>query len=102
MATYVELLSASQNPNLADRVKVACVIAAETIRVEVGTTPNHANRLLWAKGVFVDPSTSAARMLWAVLAQNAGVPLATIIGASDATVQNAVNGAVDVFANGSA
>jgi hypothetical protein len=102
MATYVELLSAAQNPNVADRVKVACIIAAETIRLEPGATANHANRLIWAKGVFADPGTAAGRMLWAVLAQNAAIPLATIVGASDATVQAAVNAAVDVFANGSA
>jgi hypothetical protein len=37
-------------------------------------------------------------MIWAVLAQNSNATLAAILGASDATVQSAVNAAIDVFA----
>jgi hypothetical protein len=100
MATYTELLSAADNTNLLGKVRVACVIAAEAIRTEAGATANHANRLLWAKSVFSNPELTARQMLWAVLGQNAGTALSQIIGASDATVQTAVNTAVDVFANG--
>ena len=102
MATYAELIIASQNGTLTDKIKVACFIAAEVVRTEVGTTPNHTNRLLWAKQVYADPSRESTRMTWAVLAQNAAQTLAAITGASDSAVQTAVNAAVDVFANGSA
>jgi hypothetical protein len=98
MATYQELLDASSDPTLNVKLRVAVVIAAEVVRTENPATTNHANRLKWAFNVFANPDGEARRMMWAVLAQNAAVPLATILAASDATVQTAVNAAVDVFA----
>lgn len=99
MATYAELLTASSNDTLRQKVRVACVLAAEKVRTEVGTTTNHTNRLAWAKAVYANPETEGNRMVWAVLAQNSGATYAAIIGASDATVQSAVDAAVDVFAS---
>lgn len=99
MATYSELLGASSNDVLRQKVRVACVIAAEKVRVEVSTATNHANRIAWAKAVYANPEVEGNRMVWAVLAQNATATLAAIIGASDATVQTAVDAAVDVFAS---
>lgn len=97
MATYAELLLLSENDTLRNKVRVACVIAAEKVRVEAVGTPNHDARLLWAKSVYASPESVTQRMLWAVLAQNAAATFAAISGASDATVQNAVDAAVNVF-----
>jgi hypothetical protein len=102
MATYAELEQESRDGTLFLKVKVACFIAANTIASEAGATPNHANRLLWAKQVYNNPESEARRMLWAVLAANQAQTLAAIVGATDAQVQTAVNGAIDVFANGTA
>lgn len=99
MATYAELLSAASNDVLVQKVRVACFIAAEKVRTEINTTPNHAARLLWAKSVYANPESEGRRMIYAVLAQNAIQPIASIIGASDALVQAAVDAAVDVFAS---
>lgn len=98
MATYAELLTASANDALRQKVLVACVIGAEVVRNESSGTTNHTNRLTWAKGVFAAPERARDGMMWAVLAQNAAATLAQITGASDATVQTAVNAAIDVFA----
>lgn len=100
MATYAELLTASEHAGLNAKVRVACIIAAEAVRTESGATANHANRVKWAKAVFADPIGEAKRMLWAVLAQNAGATLAQITGATDAAVLIAVTAAIDVFADG--
>lgn len=100
MATYDELLLAAEDAGLNKKIRVACVIAAEAIRMEAAGITNHANRLLWAKAVFQNPPAEAGRMVWAVLAKNQGATLAAITGASDATVQTAVSAAVDVFAIG--
>lgn len=100
MATYAELLTASNNETLINKIRVAVVIAAEIVRTELDTVPNHVNRLIWAKQVFITPDREAQRMVWAVLAQNRAATLAQIVGADDATVQGAVNAAVDVFATG--
>lgn len=101
MATYAEILQASENDVLRNKVRVACVIAAEVVRTEAPAVANHANRLIWAKSVYISPEAVTQRMLWAVLAQNAAATLAAITGATDAAVQTAVNNAIDVFATGS-
>lgn len=97
-ATYAELLLASENPALRNKVRVATVVAAEKVRVEAVNVPNHDLRLAWAKEVFNDSSNGVTAMLWAVLAQNRAFDLAVILGADDATVQTAVDAAVNVFA----
>lgn len=97
MATYDELLQAANDENLKRKIKVACVVAAETIRNELAATANHQARLIWAKSAFQNPDAVAVPMMNAVLAQNRAQTLAAIVGATDATVQNAVNAAVDVF-----
>ncbi len=99
MATYAELLQASDNSGLHDKMRVAVIIAAQTVWSEVDTTPNHANRLIWAKAVFAAPDAEAKRMLWSVLAQNSTLTLAQILNASDADVQAAVNNTINLFAS---
>lgn len=98
MATYAELLTAYADAPLRDKIRVACVVAAETIRTELASVANHTERLKWALRVFADPAAEADRMAWAVLAQNRSATLAQITGASDASVQTAVDAAVNVFA----
>jgi hypothetical protein len=100
MATYAELLTASGNTTLNQKMRVAVVVAAETIRTESTETPEHANRLLWAKAVFADPVREANRMLWSVLAQHRALPYNDLIAASDSAVQDAVDVSVNLFANG--
>lgn len=99
MATYAELLTAYSHPGLRNQVRVAVVIAAEAVRTEAGATSNHANRLIWAKGVYANPDAESVRMMWAVLAQNAAATYIAITTATDASVQTAVNNAIDVFAS---
>lgn len=100
MATYDEILIAHADTGLLNKVRVATVVAATDIMLEADTTANHANRIIWAKTVFADPALAGARMMWPVLAQNKAFTLAQITGADDATVQTAVNSAVNVFAQG--
>lgn len=101
MATYTELFGLRNNSELKNKVTAAVVIAAETVMNEDGGTPNHANRLIWAKGVFTSPSSEADRMFWAVLAANNAATVAAITGASDAAIQTNVDDHVDLFADGS-
>ena len=97
MATYAELLTASANAALRDKVKVAVVVAAATIRAEDPNTPDHGARLDWAKRAFANPDGEATRMLWALLAEFKDATPAQITGATDAAVQAAVNAAVALF-----
>ena len=99
MATYEELfILHSDNDPLLQKITVANWIAADIIRLEVDTTPNHANRLTWAAGVLLGGVSSAQQMLNAVLAQNRALTVAQINGASDSDIQTAVNAAVDLVA----
>jgi len=101
MATYNELRGLFNSSDLKNRVSVACIVAAETIRGEdVGTT-NHTNRLAWAKQAFSNPNGMATQMLMALLAANKDAAVAAIEGASDAALQTKVDAAVDLFADGS-
>lgn len=100
MATYTELRGLINDPTLKDKISVALLIAAETIRTEDQQTTNHANRVKWAKKVLQDPDGNADDMLRALLAQNASLTVAQIQGVTDANLQTAVNNAVNLFADG--
>lgn len=100
MATFDELLAAARNTPLFDHVRVATFVAATDIMSEDPATANHANRLKWAKQVFQNPNAAGEKMMYPVLAQNRSAPIASITGASDATVLTAVQAAINVFATG--
>ena len=98
MATYAELLQASGDDGLRQKVLVAVMVAAEIVRTEQDTTPNHAARLAWAKATFQNPEPARDAMVRAIVVQNRALTLAQILAANDAAVQTAVNNAVDVLA----
>lgn len=98
MATYTEIDLVAEDSTFRDRIKVACIVAAEAIRTELASTPNHDARIAWARGVLLGPEKEATRMIWAVLAQNRAATLAQITGATDAQLQTAVDNAVNLFA----
>lgn len=100
MATYVELRQLFGNDALRNKIEVAVIIAAEAIRTEDAGTANHANRLIWAKQAFENPTSVAVKMMMALLAANAAATVAAITGATDAVIQGLVNAAVNVFADG--
>lgn len=100
MAAYEELYSLWHESDLKNKVAVAVVVAAEIIQDEVETTPNHANRLIWAKEALESTASKTDPMYRIVLAENRDMTMAQILGASDTAIQNAVDGAVDLFATG--
>ena len=97
MATYDELFEVFGNGPLRNRVTIACIQAAETIRAELPTTENHAARLVWARAAFTNPGAVAIPMLWIALIQNKTKSVAQILAASDTLIQTAVDSAVDVM-----
>ena len=101
MAAYTELYDLFNDSALRNKVTVACLVAAETIRNEDGATENHANRLLWAKQAWQSPKSVGEQMLMATLAGNKDLTVQQITGASDAAIQTKVDAAVNVFADGS-
>jgi len=101
MASYPELFNLMQGEsNLRNRIVVAIVVAAESIRNENAQTENHANRILWAAQAFANPAGVSRKVLMAVLAANKDVPIAAIASASDTALQINVDAVVDLFAMG--
>jgi hypothetical protein len=100
MATYTELYGLRNDSALRNRVMVGCIIAAEVVMGELDTVPNHANRLIWAAGVFANPLVETDRMFMAVLAANEGVSVGQIQSASDVQIQTNINDHIDLFATG--
>lgn len=81
--------------------RVADQIRAElATKLNAGTTLSalEASRLAWARFTLADPETSAKRMLLAALAQNRAGTAAAISAATDATIQTAVDNAVNLLA----
>jgi len=101
MATYMELRTLFGNCDLGNRLEVAIIVAAEAIRVEDDATPNHANRLVWARQAFANTATIRAQMLKALLAGNKALTVAQLTGTSDEAMQTAVDTYVNLFADGS-
>ena len=100
MATYMELFGAKGNSDLQDKMTVAVVVAAESIRTDATPPTNQVQRLAWAKAAMTDPLSEARRLLWAVLAVNKDATLTQILEASDTAIQTQVDAAVDLFAGG--
>lgn len=100
MATYEDLFDLHNYTELINKVAVACIVAAEMVHDEDAGVENHANRLIWAAGVFANPKQEAHRMYWALLAANKSADVETIQAASDSTIQTEVEAHIDLFATG--
>ena len=108
MATYLELRGLFQRgSDLANRVEVAAIVAAELIRngdddasngFEDDTGTQHDLRKAWAQTAFAGTGNLASQLLKAVLGQNRAKTITQITTASDSVLQLAVNKAVDMLA----
>lgn len=97
MATYLELFDLSSSPTIGDlrkRIRVAITVKAQAIAVSASPT---AAAKAWANAAFVNPQGYEGVVLNYVLAANKAATTAQISAADDATVQTAVNAAVDTL-----
>lgn len=99
MATYAEILVASENATLNNQVRVAISVAADKIRTAASPPANQAKRLKWAAQAITNPDAITPVMVRVVLAQNRNLTLAQITSATDSAIQNAVDAGVDLFAD---
>lgn len=89
MATYEELHNLHSDNDLTLKTQTAVVVAAYDL-VKTGTTPTAAEQK-WASAVLNNPVEEAKKALRFVLAKNSGRTVATITGATDATLQSNVD-----------
>lgn len=90
MATYLELERIGEDDGLGRLIKEALYIAAEAL---LSGTPTD-DEIVWADYVLLRPGDEITKAQHALIAQNENATIAQITGASDATVQTAVNGFV--------
>jgi hypothetical protein len=98
MATHTELYELYSDSALRNRVEIALVLVAETIRTEDPERPNHAQRLAWARAVFSDPQRWLMPMFRLLLAAQDIAQAGPISNASDELIVARVAEAVDFFA----
>lgn len=94
MASLAELFNLHQSAELRHKVAAAAMIKARAITEEA--TPSAA-RLQWAEDALADPEAVALLLLRYVLAANATAQVTQIEGATDSTIQTAVDAAIDAI-----
>jgi hypothetical protein len=107
MATHADIGNAYAEPDdgaLFRRFLGACCLKAGAILTEAANTPNHANRLVWARAVMSQDAASVYARVHAAcryaLATNADVQFSPA-NVTDASISQAVEDALAVLANGS-
>lgn len=100
MATFAELVTASSNATLTEKIRIATLIAADLVLQEAPSVADHQARVRWAQKIFADPESATVKMIWPVLIKNRTATLAQLTGATDEVVQAAVNASVSSVALG--
>lgn len=108
MATYAELNailteSVTGAQELREKVRVACLVAAQTIASGGDTggpwsPTGHDQRLKWMVKMLSAPDATSREMFGVAVAANAAVSQAGILGASDSMLQTNVNASIDALA----
>ncbi len=88
MATYQEIRSLFSDDDLRHRAEVAVVIAAE---VELSASPGSVEGRAWGLKALQDTETWGRKAFILVLAVNKDAPVSAIKGASDTSIQTAVD-----------
>ena len=97
MAAYNDLYDALNGQGfkeLSNRVWVATLVKAKAVIADANAP---AARLNWAKNVFSDADREAHQLLLNLIGGNVGLTIAALTAVNDATVQTAVNTAIDAL-----
>lgn len=98
MASYEEIFSLYSDSALRNRVEIAILSVADQVRNESATTANHAARLVWARNVFVNPSTWLLPVFRLLLIANKALDASAISSATPTQIETQILGAVDFLA----
>ena len=103
-ATLSDLQTAISDGGLRNRVVAALCKTAVAIKFEGVETPNHTNRIAWAKAVLSsDANTIAGQVIKYVVAaynaDHANDDSTALLAMTDTQVQDYCNAAADIFAD---
>jgi hypothetical protein len=90
------VFSLANNGQFRGLVQAAVAKAAYDITNESGATPNHTERLAWAKTTMKDPEPAMKQMIWMVLQNTTIIASGTNFVEND--IQFAVNSNIDYLA----
>ena len=90
MATYTDLRKLFGNDELKNKLDIATVIAANNL---LSGTPLPDDQK-WASSVFANPRNESVKAYMAVIAENSGLTVVQIEGATDAAIQAQVDAVV--------
>lgn len=85
MATYQEIRALINDSDLQEKLEVAISVSADTFMR--AATPT-ADEVVWADKVLSGPKIEAKKALISILATNASLTVAQIIGATDESIQS--------------
>ena len=97
MATYTELFDLRSSSPLRNKIAVAAAVKAQALIAAANPT---AAQIAWANAAIESPLGKADALMNYVLAANAALTTAQILGASDAAIQGQVNTAADALIAG--
>lgn len=100
MLTYDQKTGIIQSSDYAGQIQGAVSDVAADIQAEAVETPNHANRLAWARRAFASPATVAGEMRAAVITAYADTLPPSGGTLTDAQIKSAIEAAVNTFADG--
>lgn len=91
--TYTESFALQQDPEFRGRIQVGALKYADSILIEVPTTPGHSARLRWAATTFQQPGYAATQLQPAVVMDSA------VQAAGAAIEDSALQGAIEAVVN---
>lgn len=100
MLTFEQLSGLVQSSDMAGQIMGAVATVALAIQSEDSETPNHANRMAWARRALSSPQSVAGEIRAAVLGTYADTLPASGATLTDAQIKSAVESCVDTFATG--
>jgi len=98
MASYEDVRDLFADDALLNKTEVAVIVAADAITQNLATETTE--RVAWAQRAVTSPREEAKKCLRRILGKNNAQTVANILGASDSSIQTAVDETVDLLAKG--
>jgi hypothetical protein len=100
MLSYTDMSGIIDSTDFGAQITGAVTIVALAIQEENTETPNHANRIAWAKSALSSPASVASSMRAAVIGMYADILPSAGGTLTDQQIKTAIEASVNTFATG--